>query len=78
MDVDPNYDPSDFLMKGLPAGAGGQGAAANEEIHDDLNVSESDEEGGGGGGSLQQVNLAAVPYKQEDVEEKEEGDGLWF
>lgn len=35
MDVDPNYDPSDFLFTGLPP---------RDEILDDLAVSESDEE----------------------------------
>lgn len=39
MDVDPNYDPSDFLMKGLP-----QNQSINEKIDDDLAVSESDDE----------------------------------
>ncbi|KAJ9574336.1 hypothetical protein L9F63_026018, partial [Diploptera punctata] len=39
MDVDPNYDPSDFLLHGLP-----QQRAIRDKIHDDLEVSESDEE----------------------------------
>lgn len=41
MDVDPNYDPSDFLMKGLP-----HNQSSNVKIHDDLAVSESDDESG--------------------------------
>lgn len=58
MDVDPNYDPSDFLMSGLPLHkveehnqVNQEISLANEEntdagmkIHDDLAVSESDDE----------------------------------
>ncbi|XP_075228523.1 TATA-box binding protein associated factor 1 isoform X4 [Lycorma delicatula] len=54
MDVDPNYDPSDFLMKGLP-----QNQSNNVKIHDDLAVSESDDESG-----QNQI------IKHEDIEEK--------
>lgn len=41
MDVDPNYDPSDFLMQGLPSR---ENRLQTGKIHDDLAVSESDEE----------------------------------
>ncbi|XP_054274106.1 transcription initiation factor TFIID subunit 1-like [Macrosteles quadrilineatus] len=42
MDVDPNYDPSDFLMHGLPGRE--NKPHTSEKIHDDLAVSESDDE----------------------------------
>lgn len=42
MDVDPNYDPSDFLMQGLP-NRNNKGQASRR-INDDLVVSESDED----------------------------------
>lgn len=59
MDVDPNYDPSDFLMSGLPLHKVDENAQLSQEmlpmnqqentdagmkIHDDLAVSESDDE----------------------------------
>lgn len=42
MDVDPNYDPSDFLMQGLPSRE--NKPQTSGKIHDDLAVSESDED----------------------------------
>ncbi|XP_046667690.1 transcription initiation factor TFIID subunit 1 [Homalodisca vitripennis] len=42
MDVDPNYDPSDFLMQGLPGRE--NKPQTSGKIQDDLAVSESDEE----------------------------------
>ncbi|XP_023310146.1 transcription initiation factor TFIID subunit 1 isoform X2 [Anoplophora glabripennis] len=42
MDVDPNYDPSDFLMTGLPLR---KVEDADMKIQDDLAVSESEDEG---------------------------------
>lgn len=59
MDVDPNYDPSDFLMSGLPLhkvdenttltqdipmSSNQENTDAGMKIHDDLAVSESDDE----------------------------------
>lgn len=57
MDVDPNYDPSDFLMSGLPLHKvdethhqltqqipNEENTDAGMKIHDDLAVSESDDE----------------------------------
>ncbi|KAJ9586080.1 hypothetical protein L9F63_020277 [Diploptera punctata] len=63
MDVDPNYDPSDFLLHGLP-----QQRAIRDKIHDDLEVSESDEE--------VQVNTMEVPKREH--EDDDEGGDLWF
>lgn len=42
MDVDPNYDPSDFLMHGLPKRE--DQAHGSGKVQDDLVVSESDNE----------------------------------
>lgn len=58
MDVDPNYDPSDFLMSGLPLhkveeashshhlaqAIPNESTDAGMKIHDDLAVSESEDE----------------------------------
>lgn len=48
VDVDPNYDPSEFLMAGLPQKKEEKvetlSAPADREIHNDLAVSDSDEE----------------------------------
>lgn len=46
MDVDPNYDPSDFLMSGLPKLKAEEVTLVDAvgKIDDDLAVSESDEE----------------------------------
>lgn len=45
-DVDPNYDPSDFLMAGLPKKEPTEEHDPDEgKIQDDLAVSESDDEG---------------------------------
>ena len=63
MDVDPNYDPSDFLLHGLP-----QQRAVRDKIHDDLEVSESDEE--------VQVSTIEIPKREQD--DDDEGGDLWF
>uniref|UniRef100_A0A1B6CHJ8 Bromo domain-containing protein n=2 Tax=Clastoptera arizonana TaxID=38151 RepID=A0A1B6CHJ8_9HEMI len=44
MDVDPNYDPSDFLMHGLPNRDNQSQPQITGKIHDDLAVSESEDE----------------------------------
>ncbi|XP_049784763.1 transcription initiation factor TFIID subunit 1 isoform X1 [Schistocerca cancellata] len=48
MDVDPNYDPSDFLLQGLPQHRDSERqesqSQVRDKIHDDLEVSESDED----------------------------------
>lgn len=68
MDVDPNYDPSDFLMHGLPQRNGKQDAKSSGKIHDDLEVSESDDE---------QANNDNNPNIK--LEDNDPGDeGLWF
>ncbi|XP_069701181.1 transcription initiation factor TFIID subunit 1 isoform X2 [Periplaneta americana] len=76
MDVDPNYDPSDFLLHGLPQQRAAQlqlanQAAMRDKIHDDLEVSESDDE--------MTLTTAVVnePPKRE-VEEEDDGGDLWF
>ncbi|CAG9856159.1 unnamed protein product [Phyllotreta striolata] len=76
MDVDPNYDPSDFLMAGLPlrkveddTGMNSQEATTLTEmkIHDDLAVSESDDEGANVGRDV-----------QENMQEDDDAGDLWF
>lgn len=72
MDVDPNYDPSEFLMSGIPSlrkvnetraeHHEQENTDAGMKIHDDLAVSESEDEGAG--------------MSQEGLQE--EDDGLWF
>ncbi|XP_063911046.1 transcription initiation factor TFIID subunit 1 isoform X2 [Zophobas morio] len=73
MDVDPNYDPSDFLMSGLPLHNKDdikidetvlQGQDSGMKIHDDLAVSDSEDEG---------PNVTDVPIQEED-----DGGDLWF
>ncbi|XP_074028237.1 TATA-box binding protein associated factor 1 isoform X1 [Leptinotarsa decemlineata] len=65
MDVDPNYDPSDFLMSGLPLRKVEDLHHDTEmKIHDDLAVSESEDEG------------ANIP--QEPVQEDDDAGDLWF
>lgn len=44
MDVDPNYDPSDFLMHGLPNRDNQTHSQMTGKIQDDLAVSESEDE----------------------------------
>ncbi|VEN63707.1 unnamed protein product [Callosobruchus maculatus] len=68
MDVDPNYDPSDFLMSGLPLR---KTEVEQEEdrdhevkIHDDLAVSESEDEG--------------ANAQHEQPQEEDDGGELWF
>ncbi|KAG5898078.1 hypothetical protein JTB14_001783 [Gonioctena quinquepunctata] len=65
MDVDPNYDPSDFLMSGLPLRKVEDFQQETEmKIHDDLAVSESEDEG--------------TNVHQENVQEEDDGGDLWF
>ncbi|KAK0086570.1 hypothetical protein PV325_002974 [Microctonus aethiopoides] len=69
MDVDPNYDPSDFLLAGLPPRAE---KVEVDKIHDDLAVSESDEE----------IETPSEPVKQENQQQSQPdedvGGDLWF
>lgn len=76
MDVDPNYDPSDFLMSGLPMckteddhkeNVSMSDADGGIKIHDDLAVSESDDEGGN--------NMNTTDSQQEH---EDDGGDLWF
>ncbi|KAJ8919713.1 hypothetical protein NQ315_006241 [Exocentrus adspersus] len=66
MDVDPNYDPSDFLMSGLPLRKvdAHEQDTDNMKIQDDLAVSESEDEG--------------VNASQEAMQEEDDGGDLWF
>ncbi|XP_046390335.1 transcription initiation factor TFIID subunit 1 [Ischnura elegans] len=83
MDVDPNYDPSDFLMQGLPqqkTSSHGQKLA----IQDDLAVSESDEEDDGpmkreSEEKDRRMDLNITTKDEEDEEEEDDdGGSLWF
>ncbi|XP_015517469.2 transcription initiation factor TFIID subunit 1 [Neodiprion pinetum] len=66
MDVDPNYDPSDFLLAGLPS----REDKAVDKIQDDLAVSESDDEA--------QNNRLETKHEIEPQQEEDEGGDLWF
>ncbi|KAG8039641.1 hypothetical protein G9C98_000370 [Cotesia typhae] len=71
MDVDPNYDPSDFLLAGLPPRAK---KVEVDKIQDDLAVSESDDE----------IETVDEPLKQEqenqqpNPSEDDVAGDLWF
>ena len=65
MDVDPNYDPSDFLkLAGLPT----REVKEQVRIQDDLAVSESEDE--------IETKDELIREKQEPPQNEE--DGLWF
>ncbi|KAF2894065.1 hypothetical protein ILUMI_12106 [Ignelater luminosus] len=82
LDVDPNYDPSDFLMSGLPMhkveNMQSDDIIVNErehvkeemKIHDDLAVSESDDEGGN----------TSIPMSTQQMQDDDDvgDDDLWF
>lgn len=81
LDVDPNYDPSDFLMSGLPMNMK-RGLIKEEELdieecdindmkmNDDLAVSDSEEE---------VENTSALNISQTPSQEEELGDeDIWF
>lgn len=71
--MDPNYDPSDFLMAGLPMSKTEDlkmDVTVEEhdvgiKIHDDLAVSESEDE-------------ASVNDQQQMMQEEDDGGDLWF
>lgn len=67
MDVDPNYDPSDFLMSGLASVRKVEDPIQGQDIkiHDDLAVSESDEE-------------LHNDLEPEPENNPEDDDGVWF
>ena len=65
MDVDPNYDPSDFLLAGLPS----RDDKSQVKIQDDLDISESDEED-----PKSEIKSEKIPAQ---TEEEMAGD-LWF
>lgn len=66
MDVDPNYDPSDFLLAGLPS----REDKTVDKIQDDLAISESDDEA--------QNNQLDAKQELEPQPEEDEGGDLWF
>ncbi|XP_066256544.1 transcription initiation factor TFIID subunit 1 [Euwallacea similis] len=69
MDVDPNYDPSDFLMSGLASVRKVEDPIQGQDIkiHDDLAVSESEEEDG---------HRPQVQPEPEGI--PEDDDDVWF
>ncbi|EZA60385.1 Transcription initiation factor TFIID subunit [Ooceraea biroi] len=72
MDVDPNYDPSDFLLAGLPA----REDKGENKIQDDLAVSESDDDTENAASkqeAQQNQQQQQLPQPDEDV-----GGDLWF
>ncbi|KAG8223686.1 hypothetical protein J437_LFUL004051 [Ladona fulva] len=81
MDVDPNYDPSDFLMQGLPQQKNVPSYGQKLAIQDDLAVSESDDEEDerrkrDSGEMKRDLDSSAV--KDEDEDEEDDGGSLWF
>lgn len=75
MDVDPNYDPSDFLLAGLPA----REDKGENKIQDDLAVSESDDDAESSN-NLQSKQEAQQNQQQQQMSQPDEdvaGD-LWF
>lgn len=74
LDVDPNYDPSDFLMAGLPMATKHEDLTVMDvtvedsdvgiKIHDDLAVSESEDEGSMG--------------QHPQIQEEDDAGDLWF
>lgn len=87
MDVDPNYDPSDFLMQGLPQQKMGPSSSHSQKlaIQDDLAVSESDEEEEcrikQEPENLKRIDDPSVvkrDYDEEDEDEEDDGESLWF
>lgn len=75
MDVDPNYDPSDFLLHhGLPqqcaAQLSGQ-VSVHDKIHDDLEVSESDDE-------MSAATASVNESTKREADEDDDGGDLWF
>ncbi|KAL1517978.1 hypothetical protein ABEB36_001670 [Hypothenemus hampei] len=69
MDVDPNYDPSDFLMSGLTSVRKVEDPIQGQDIkiHDDLAVSESEDE---------ETHQEMHPEPDNSIPEDE--DGVWF
>jgi transcription initiation factor TFIID subunit 1 len=75
MDVDPNYDPSDFLLHGLPQQRAAQLAAGqvsvHDKIHDDLEVSESDDE-------MSTATTSVIETTKREPDDEDDGGELWF
>lgn len=72
MDVDPNYDPSDFLLAGLPA----REDKSENKIQDDLAVSESDDDAEGS--TLQSKQETQNQQQQLSQPDEDVGGDLWF
>jgi transcription initiation factor TFIID subunit 1 len=74
MDVDPNYDPSDFLLHGLPQQRAAQLAgqvSLHDKIHDDLEVSESDDE-------MSTATASVNETAKREPDDEDDGGELWF
>lgn len=75
MDVDPNYDPSDFLLAGLPA----REDKGENKIQDDLAVSESDDDTESATlQTKQEVQQNQQQQQQLSQPEEDVGGDLWF
>lgn len=73
MDVDPNYDPSDFLLAGLPA----RDDKSENKIQDDLAVSESDDDAEN---TIPKQEAQQNQQQQQQLSQPDEdvGGDLWF
>ncbi|KAM0729480.1 Transcription initiation factor TFIID subunit 1 [Formica fusca] len=73
MDVDPNYDPSDFLLAGLPA----RDDKSENKIQDDLAVSESDDDAES---TIPKQEAQQNQQQQQQLSQPDEdvGGDLWF
>lgn len=73
MDVDPNYDPSDFLLAGLPA----RDDKGENKIQDDLAVSESDDDAEN---TIPKQESQQNQQQQQQLSQPDEdvGGDLWF
>lgn len=76
MDVDPNYDPSDFLLAGLPA----REVKNENKIQDDLAVSESDDDAEGSSNLQSKQEAQQNQQQQQQLSHPDEdvGGDLWF
>lgn len=71
MDVDPNYDPSDFLLPGLAA----RDDKGENKIQDDLAVSESDDDTES---TIQKQETQQNQQQQQLSQADEDVGDLWF
>lgn len=79
MDVDPNYDPSDFLIHDLPQQrAENETQIKTEKITDDLEVSESEDEIATSSSNIPIPAGNAPEIPKKEVEDDDDGGDLWF